>query len=95
MIGQSKQRDQPNVTLDPLSRFGANTIYNHPVDWRYAVQNGAVRNQPLLHVSNKRSEHNINNAPLTPGLVVKVLPGQKYARQNLKIRSFPVKLPWQ
>lgn len=98
MIGVGNDQTRVNVPLDPRSKFGANHLYDR-VDggggFRYASLNGVERAQPVLHSSNKPSEHNIFNMPLTPGMIVKVYPTQKFSRQNLKLRSLPVKLPWQ
>lgn len=98
MIGQGLDATRIHVPLDSRATFGAEHLYDR-VDggggFRYAGLNGLEQAQPVLHSSNKSSEHNIFNMPLTPGMVVAVRPVNKFSRQNLKIRSTPVKLPWQ
>lgn len=98
MFGQGKDVSRIHVPLDGWSKFGANHQYGRNdggAGFRYASLNGLERAQPVLHASNKTSEHNIFNMPLTPGMVVAVRPINKFSKQNLKIRSTPVKLPWQ
>lgn len=98
MFGQGKDVTRVQVPLDSRAKFGAEHLYDR-VDggggFRYASLNGLERSQPVLSASNKTSEHNTFNMPLTPGMVVAVRPVNKFAKQNLKIRSTPVKLPWQ
>lgn len=98
MIGQGRDVTRIDVPLDSRAKFGAGYAYDRNDGgggWRYASLNGLERSQPVLHSSNKTSEHNTFNMPLTPGMVVAVRPVNKFAKQNLKLRSFPVKLPWQ
>lgn len=96
MIGQGRDATRIHVPLDGWRRFGAQNEYDKGGSgFRYAMLTGKERSQPVLHASNKTSEHNTFNMPLTPGMVVKVYPLQKFSRQSLKLRSTPVKLPWQ
>lgn len=93
MIGRNIYQDSAlQVEYDKQSWYGASSLYSTPTARDYKMV-GTNRNLPVLAVSNKTSDHNILNMPLTPVIVVAQLPNLTFPKQFLRNLSLPTVLP--